>query len=240
MIWNISKLYFLETIYIFDKLVKKKKKHKTSCKCQKKSKSIQKLSQDCKTLVLQPSLQSIFDLHPVQCISVFLWSFFRLSSNTDLKVKFSYQPRLLNCSVIYSFASALIFTKWIHIVIYSTSTNVSVCNIQYQHFISNQQKLCSFTGEQIMVKLDVINNSSRSVKPKFILYQKQSFIASKKRTVRTKELLKEKSDPIDPSTEQSVTKVLNIPADTCLSILNCKVLKVEYRLMVGCLWNQYS
>ncbi|KAM9446084.1 arrestin domain-containing protein 3-like isoform 2-T2 [Clarias gariepinus] len=94
------------------------------------------------------------------------------------------------------------------------------------------EKMGFLLGEQIMVKLDVINNSSRSVKPKFILYQKQSFIASKKRTVRTKELLKEKSDPIDPSTEQSVTKVLNIPADTCLSILNCKVLKVEYRLMV--------
>lgn len=83
------------------------------------------------------------------------------------------------------------------------------------------------------MKVDIVNNSSRTVKPKFILYQKQSFFASKKRKVITKELLKEKGDLIDPLTKQCVTKVLNIPADTCISILNCKVLKVEYRVKVG-------
>ncbi|XP_026994420.2 arrestin domain-containing protein 3-like isoform X1 [Tachysurus fulvidraco] len=87
-------------------------------------------------------------------------------------------------------------------------------------------------GEQMTVKIDVVNNSSRTVKPKLILYQKQSFFASKKRSVKTKELLKEKGDPVGPSTKQSVTKVLNIPADASISILNCKVLKVEYRLKV--------
>ncbi|XP_060763093.1 arrestin domain-containing protein 3-like [Neoarius graeffei] len=87
-------------------------------------------------------------------------------------------------------------------------------------------------GEQIKVKVDIVNNSSRTIKPKFSLYQKQSCFAAKKRKVCTKELLKEKGDPIDPSTKQCVIKVLNIPADTCVSILNCKVLKVEYRLKV--------
>ncbi|KAF4074403.1 hypothetical protein AMELA_G00239040 [Ameiurus melas] len=94
------------------------------------------------------------------------------------------------------------------------------------------EKMGFHLGEEIKVKIDIVNNSSRTVKPKFTLYQKQSFFASKKRKVHTKVLLKEKGDRIDPSAEQSVTKVLNVPADTCVSILNCRVLKVEYRLKV--------
>lgn len=90
------------------------------------------------------------------------------------------------------------------------------------------------------VKIDIVNNSSRTVKPKFSLYQKQSFFASKKRKVHTKVVLKEKGDRIDPSAKQSVTKVLKIPPDTCVSILNCRVLKVEYKLKVGYLQNQTS
>lgn len=119
-------------------------------------------------------------------------------------------------------------------------------NVSHQlslSFISNKHKLCSFKGEQMTVKIDVVNNSSRTVKPKFILYQKQSFFASKKKTVRTKALLKEKGDPIKPSTKETVMsqhKVLNIPADISVSILNCRVLKVEYRLKVSYLQNQTS
>uniref|UniRef100_A0A4W4EQT8 Arrestin C-terminal-like domain-containing protein n=1 Tax=Electrophorus electricus TaxID=8005 RepID=A0A4W4EQT8_ELEEL len=82
-------------------------------------------------------------------------------------------------------------------------------------------------------RIDVENNSSRTVKPKFCLYQKQSFFAMKRRKVRNKILLKEEGDPIGPSTKQSMTKVLNIPKDISVSILSCKVLKVEYRLKVS-------
>ncbi|XP_058230286.1 arrestin domain-containing protein 3-like isoform X2 [Hemibagrus wyckioides] len=95
------------------------------------------------------------------------------------------------------------------------------------------EKMGFHLGEQMTVKIDVVNNSSRTVKPKLVLYQKQSFFASKKKTVRTKELLKEKGDPIKPSTKETVTKVLNIPTDISVSILNCRVLKVEYRLKVN-------
>ncbi|KAI5613153.1 hypothetical protein C0J50_11513, partial [Silurus asotus] len=94
------------------------------------------------------------------------------------------------------------------------------------------EKMGFLIDKQMKVKIDVGNNSSRTVTPKFLLYQKQSFFAGKKRSVRTKEILKELGDPIEPSTEQCVTKMLNIPADTSISILNCKVLKVEYRLKV--------
>ncbi|XP_017306754.1 arrestin domain-containing protein 3 [Ictalurus punctatus] len=94
------------------------------------------------------------------------------------------------------------------------------------------EKMGFHLGEEMKVKIDIVNNSSRTVKPKFSLYQKQSFFASKKRKVHTKVVLKEKGDRIDPSTKQSVTKVLKIPPDTCVSILNCRVLKVEYKLKV--------
>ncbi|TSM85924.1 Arrestin domain-containing protein 3 [Bagarius yarrelli] len=94
------------------------------------------------------------------------------------------------------------------------------------------EKMGFHLGEQIMVTIDIENNSTRTVKPKFSLYQKQSFFASKKRKVKTKELIKRKGDPIEPLTKQSLTEVLNIPTDTSISILNCRILKVEYRLKV--------
>lgn len=90
-----------------------------------------------------------------------------------------------------------------------------------------------FPGEGLKVIVNIENNSSRAVKPKFCFYQKQSFFASKKRKVVTKDLLKEVGDPVEPSTKTSVTRVLKIPTDVCVSILNCRVLKVEYRLKVS-------
>uniref|UniRef100_A0A3B4C7H2 Arrestin C-terminal-like domain-containing protein n=1 Tax=Pygocentrus nattereri TaxID=42514 RepID=A0A3B4C7H2_PYGNA len=88
-------------------------------------------------------------------------------------------------------------------------------------------------GEGLKVQIYIENNSSQRVKPKFCFYQKQSFFALKKRKLATKKLLKYKGDAIEPSAKTTVTKVLIIPEDTCVSILNCRVLKVEYRLKVS-------
>lgn len=80
---------------------------------------------------------------------------------------------------------------------------------------------------------EIQNNSSRAIKPKYSLYQKQSYFALKRRRVHTKELLKEEGQPIEASKNQTVKYSLNIPSDVIPSILsNCKVLKVEYRLKV--------
>ncbi|XP_036455106.1 arrestin domain-containing protein 3-like [Colossoma macropomum] len=87
-------------------------------------------------------------------------------------------------------------------------------------------------GEVLKVRIDIENNSSQTVKPKFCFYQKQSFFASKKRKLAIKKLLKYKGSAIERSTKTTMTEVLYIPEDTCVSILNCKVLKVEYRLKV--------
>lgn len=76
------------------------------------------------------------------------------------------------------------------------------------------------------------NNSSREIKPKYSLYWKHSFFAMGRRRVNTNEVLKEVGEPIQPNARQTVTKVLNLPQDIAASILNCSILKAEYRLKV--------
>ncbi|XP_061115373.1 uncharacterized protein LOC133139913 [Conger conger] len=85
-------------------------------------------------------------------------------------------------------------------------------------------------GEGLKVTAEIENNSSRSIVPKFCLYQKQSFFVQDNRRVHTHNILKEAGEPISVSTRQKVTKVLSIPHDVSPTILNCKVVHVEYRL----------
>lgn len=87
-------------------------------------------------------------------------------------------------------------------------------------------------GEGIKVLACIQNNSSRGIKPKYCIYRKHSFFADGKRRVHTKDLLKEVGEPIPSSSNQNVTRVINIPHDAEPSILNCSIIKVEYRLRV--------
>ncbi|XP_056150073.1 arrestin domain-containing protein 3-like [Lampris incognitus] len=87
-------------------------------------------------------------------------------------------------------------------------------------------------GEGLKVIAEISNCSTRSVKPKFVLYEKKSFFAQGRRRVHTNDILKEKGEPVPPSNRQTVTKVLTIPAELPPSILNCSIIKFEYRLKV--------
>ncbi|XP_028270694.1 arrestin domain-containing protein 3-like [Parambassis ranga] len=88
-------------------------------------------------------------------------------------------------------------------------------------------------GEPLTVTIDLNNQSSRSVKPKFILYEKQSFFAQGHRNVCTHTILKEKAEGVDASSgRKTVTKVITIPRELPPSILNCSIIKLEYRLKV--------
>ncbi|CAJ1068492.1 arrestin domain-containing protein 3-like [Xyrichtys novacula] len=87
-------------------------------------------------------------------------------------------------------------------------------------------------GEGIQVIAEISNRSSRSVKPKFTLYEKRSFFAQGRRRVHTNEILKDKLEPIESSDKKTVTKVITIPRDLPPSILNCSIIKLEYRLKV--------
>ncbi|KAG7481300.1 hypothetical protein MATL_G00065260 [Megalops atlanticus] len=87
-------------------------------------------------------------------------------------------------------------------------------------------------GEGLKIMVEIENSSSRALAPKYAIYQKQSFFARGKRRVSTNDILKEVGEPVPPSTNQKITKVLNIPPDLPTSILKCPILKVEYKLKV--------
>ncbi|XP_076746921.1 arrestin domain-containing protein 3 isoform X2 [Maylandia zebra] len=86
-------------------------------------------------------------------------------------------------------------------------------------------------GEALVVTVEINNNSSRTVKPKFILYQKHSFFAQGHRKVYTHDILKDKAEAVEASSgRKTVTKVITIPGDLPPSILNSHIINLEYRL----------
>ncbi|KAF7661083.1 hypothetical protein LDENG_00268750 [Lucifuga dentata] len=88
-----------------------------------------------------------------------------------------------------------------------------------------------YQGEGIKVVAWIQNNSSREIKPKYCFYRKRSYFAQRRR-VKTKDLVKEVGEPIPPSTGQTVTRIITIPPTTSVSILNCNIIRAEYRLRV--------
>uniref|UniRef100_G3P766 Zgc:110626 n=1 Tax=Gasterosteus aculeatus aculeatus TaxID=481459 RepID=G3P766_GASAC len=96
----------------------------------------------------------------------------------------------------------------------------------------NLEKTGFFQGEGLKVLACIQNNSTRNIKPKYCVYRKHSFFAQGKRKCSTKDLLKEVGEPIVPSATEKFTKVIPIPLDAEPSILNCSIIKAEYRLRV--------
>ncbi|XP_068167621.1 arrestin domain-containing protein 3-like [Antennarius striatus] len=87
-------------------------------------------------------------------------------------------------------------------------------------------------GQDMVVILDISNQSTRAVKPKLIVYEKKSYFAQGKRKVCTTEVFRESSQIIPSFSEETVPKAINIPTDLTPSILNCIIFKLEYRLKV--------
>lgn len=90
-----------------------------------------------------------------------------------------------------------------------------------------------FTGEDLQVIVEIRNCSTRSVTPKFKLQEKKSFFAQGRRRVFTNDILKEKTTAVASSDKETVTKVITIPRELPPSILNCSIIKLEYRLKVN-------
>ncbi|XP_041958129.1 arrestin domain-containing protein 3-like isoform X2 [Alosa sapidissima] len=99
-------------------------------------------------------------------------------------------------------------------------------------FTIHTERMGYSLGEGIKVVADVQNSSSRALRPKYCLYSKHSFFARGRRRLNTHEILKEEGEPIAPSTHQTITKILTIPPSLTMSILICRILKVEYKLKV--------
>ncbi|XP_059192680.1 arrestin domain-containing protein 3-like [Centropristis striata] len=94
----------------------------------------------------------------------------------------------------------------------------------------NLEKSGFTQGEGIKVLLSIQNKSSREIKPKYCVSRKISFFARGKRRLNTSDLFKEEGEPIPPSSNKNVTQVLPIPHDVEPTILNCSIIKREYRL----------
>lgn len=87
-------------------------------------------------------------------------------------------------------------------------------------------------GDTIEVRTEIINNSSNTITPKYYLYVKQCFYTKLKRKVYTKDIIKEKGQPVGPRTQLNDTNVLRIPELLPPTLLSCSILKLEYRLKV--------
>uniref|UniRef100_UPI0037E99D2E arrestin domain-containing protein 3-like n=1 Tax=Semicossyphus pulcher TaxID=241346 RepID=UPI0037E99D2E len=87
-------------------------------------------------------------------------------------------------------------------------------------------------GEAMGVSVEVLNESARTVTPKFYLCEKQTFAAQSKRMVHTNETLFVTGDGVPAESSQTLTKVLSIPPQLPPTFFNCSMMKLEYRLKV--------
>ncbi|KAJ0067417.1 hypothetical protein NL108_007883 [Boleophthalmus pectinirostris] len=88
-------------------------------------------------------------------------------------------------------------------------------------------------GEGLEITTQITNNSKDTkATPKYVFYEKQSFICKKKRKVHTKHIVEEKGDPVQAGQQVTQTKVLQIPKILDSTVLNCNIVKQEYRLEV--------
>lgn len=84
------------------------------------------------------------------------------------------------------------------------------------------------------VSVEVVNDSARTIAPKFYLCEKQTFAAQSKRIVHTNSILFGSGDAVPARTGQTITKVLSIPPQLPPTFFNCCMMKLEYRLKVYC------
>ncbi|XP_061585004.1 arrestin domain-containing protein 3-like [Cololabis saira] len=88
-------------------------------------------------------------------------------------------------------------------------------------------------GENLHVTVEINNRSSRSAKAKFVFYEKKSYFAQGRRRVHTQNIVKGKIDAADSASGKSAaTEVIPIPGHLPSSILNCSIIKLEYRLKI--------
>ncbi|XP_078026905.1 arrestin domain-containing protein 3-like [Epinephelus lanceolatus] len=87
-------------------------------------------------------------------------------------------------------------------------------------------------GDAMGVSVEVLNESARSVTPKFYLCEKQTFVAQSKRIVHTNDTLFGMGDSVAADSSRTITKVLSVPPQLHPTFFNCSMMKLEYRLKV--------
>ncbi|MCI4392668.1 hypothetical protein PGIGA_G00148510 [Pangasianodon gigas] len=87
-------------------------------------------------------------------------------------------------------------------------------------------------GEKIKVESYIENSSSRALRLKFKLEQKQTFFAQSRKNYATKVIFKAVEDPIPSRAKKTFASRLKIPSNLDPTITDCNIIKVEYTLKV--------
>uniref|UniRef100_A0A3B4AI10 Arrestin C-terminal-like domain-containing protein n=1 Tax=Periophthalmus magnuspinnatus TaxID=409849 RepID=A0A3B4AI10_9GOBI len=115
----------------------------------------------------------------------------------------------------------------------STKINPFIINRLYIYIYLFITTASYFTGEGLEITTQITNNSKdTTVTPKYIFYEKQSFFCKNKRKVHTRHIVEEKGDPVQAGQQVTQTQVLQIPNILKSTLLNCNIVKQEYRLEV--------
>ncbi|XP_060763068.1 arrestin domain-containing protein 3-like [Neoarius graeffei] len=93
---------------------------------------------------------------------------------------------------------------------------------------STVDKMGYMKGEVIKVSNDVNNSSSRDLKLKYSLEQKQSYFAQGRSKRSCRNIFKIVGDPIPSGVRQTVNTDLTLPDNLDMSITNCNIMKVDY------------
>ncbi|KAM4579013.1 arrestin domain-containing protein 3-like [Fundulus diaphanus] len=112
------------------------------------------------------------------------------------------------------------------------ATRVSFCGSGKITMNVTSEKMGLKQGEAVEVSAEVLNDSARSVTPKFYLCEKQTFVAQSKKKVQTKDILFGIGDAVPAESSRTVTKVLIIPPHLPATFFNCSMMNLEYRIKV--------
>ncbi|XP_015229915.1 PREDICTED: arrestin domain-containing protein 3-like [Cyprinodon variegatus] len=112
------------------------------------------------------------------------------------------------------------------------ATRISFCGSGKVAMNVTSEKMGLKQGEAMGVSVEVINDSARSVTPKFYLCEKQTFVAQSKRKTQTKDILFGIGDAVPAESSQTVTKVLIIPPYLPATFFNCSLMNLEYKIKV--------
>ncbi|TMS03690.1 Arrestin domain-containing protein 3 [Larimichthys crocea] len=112
------------------------------------------------------------------------------------------------------------------------ATRISFYGSQKVTMNVTSEKVGVKQGEAIGVSVEVLNESTRTVTPKFYLCEKQTFAAQSKRIVHTNDTLFATGDAVPAEISRTMTKVLSIPPQLAPTFFNCGMMKLEYRIKV--------
>ncbi|XP_051277304.1 arrestin domain-containing protein 3-like isoform X1 [Dicentrarchus labrax] len=112
------------------------------------------------------------------------------------------------------------------------ATRISFYGFEKVTMNVTSEKMGVKQGEAMGVSVEVLNESTRTVTPKFYLCEKQTFAAQSKRIVHTNDILFGTGDSVPAKTSRTITKVLSIPPQLPPTFFNCCMMKLEYRVKV--------